>query len=127
MIAYKVVLNYNGKLYPVSVWPFVHRLDKYDDDIIIYKKDKKVIPKYEFTKLFAFETYESAKWFIKGIFDGNKYELWKCEIELSDTEVVNWTMLYGQCFQSDSYRKPVSNFPIGTLLADSITLIERIQ
>lgn len=80
--------------------------------LLTYKIGTPTYPKSGMPALFAFKNLDSARVFMKGVIENRKFEIWKCQAEISSDQ--------GQI-------SPVFTWPDDTVFCDSITLLEKIQ
>ena len=109
MHAYKVVRRDNWRLISyTSYWP------------LEYAAGQKTVPATNFGPLCAFIDLEDAyDWFQSMTTWGEfELELWSCEVEESDVDSV---------WRPSSCGRMIEELPDGTILCDSITLLERIS
>ena len=114
MIAYKVVRSENKKLVSVLIaWG------------VRYIIGKKTVLRKNCGPLCVFETEDFAKNFCRHLIEDGSERVYKCKIKKSRKKHVWYTVDCGSSFFRS--RSTIEKLPEGTILADEVTLLERVK
>lgn len=95
------------------------------DELIQYKLRSKVYPKYSFAPLCVFNDLSRAKDFVKT--NNFPSRIFECAIKASSEK---WERVpffqIDKMFSTGVYDKSTQNWPLGTVLADEVTLIKEV-